>query len=447
MSLPESYYMEKRLPWTGRHWVILGMTLFVFLVLVPGVAVLLPIWDIDPVDDTGMWISPPPLPDEENAWPLLQEIYNGLDNQDRDFPYDWVHQPEEHQTEITAWLNRTQLMPRFSIVLQKPSCTLPYVMDPDGFGSAYEIGRFGFELFRFHLICQTEAPARYEAWQAALTFLKQCSRQSYGNPGFTQRLTFHQQLFEVLKSDPFIPSFSEEQLGVLLNLYAGLDNDLSDDLLWFHLQQYQQQSKLLHEQGVEGYWEETYGGLPKPPIANWWVFPFVYQPNRTQAWILEALQAELYRLAPDTFPFPAARTAREIKTEDMSHQGISVVLYAVNIHGLVLFSELAPYTHPNLIPQYDLNRRFAMLFLALLKYERATGALPANLSELLPDYLSEIPRDPYDGQPLRYQPDQRRFYSVGRDGIDQGGKDTGSSWNGDLLVEVPAPRFPKLGNP
>ncbi|MGB9877802.1 MAG: hypothetical protein ACPLPS_08555, partial [bacterium] len=59
--------------------------------------------------------------------------------------------------------------------------------------------------------------------------------------------------------------------------------------------------------------------------------------------------------------------------------------------------------------------------LALRAYKKDKGHLPDNLSELVPEYLPEIPIDPFDGKPLRYSKEKRIIYCVGKDLIDSGG--------------------------
>ena len=63
--------------------------------------------------------------------------------------------------------------------------------------------------------------------------------------------------------------------------------------------------------------------------------------------------------------------------------------------------------------------------MAIRLYEIDHGQRPAELAELVPDYLGEIPRDPMhlDGAAIRYQPGAEVpvLYSVGRNGIDDGG--------------------------
>jgi hypothetical protein len=62
---------------------------------------------------------------------------------------------------------------------------------------------------------------------------------------------------------------------------------------------------------------------------------------------------------------------------------------------------------------------------ALERYRLANGHFPETLNSLVPQYLKELPRDIMDGQPLRYRrTDDGQFvlYSVGSDGVDNGGQ-------------------------
>ena len=47
--------------------------------------------------------------------------------------------------------------------------------------------------------------------------------------------------------------------------------------------------------------------------------------------------------------------------------------------------------------------------------------LPESLSELVPEFLSQVPKDDFDGKPFRYLPDKKLIYSVGPDLKDDGG--------------------------
>lgn len=49
---------------------------------------------------------------------------------------------------------------------------------------------------------------------------------------------------------------------------------------------------------------------------------------------------------------------------------------------------------------------------ALRCYKSKTGELPDGLEALVPEYLREVPADPFDGKPLRYSRDKRLIYST-----------------------------------
>ena len=71
-----------------------------------------------------------------------------------------------------------------------------------------------------------------------------------------------------------------------------------------------------------------------------------------------------------------------------------------------------------------MQRELALTAIALRRYELRHGNLPSELAALIPEFLPSLPHDWMDGKPLRYrrQPDgQFLLYSVGEDGVDDGG--------------------------
>jgi len=73
------------------------------------------------------------------------------------------------------------------------------------------------------------------------------------------------------------------------------------------------------------------------------------------------------------------------------------------------------------------QREMALTAVALKRHQLRHGTHPEDLAELVPAFLSEVPMDWMDGQPLRYRRlEGQRFllYSVSDDGIDQGGDPT-----------------------
>ncbi len=88
-----------------------------------------------------------------------------------------------------------------------------------------------------------------------------------------------------------------------------------------------------------------------------------------------------------------------------------------------------------LLPAFDLavfkeatelaKVREAGVALAIECFRQQTGRLPENLNELVPQFLSDVPEDPFDGQSLRYHQLAHGYviYSVGRDGHDNNGRE------------------------
>jgi len=71
--------------------------------------------------------------------------------------------------------------------------------------------------------------------------------------------------------------------------------------------------------------------------------------------------------------------------------------------------------------------------IAIKAYKNDTGNYPASLNDLVPNYLASLPKDPFDGKPLKYSALKKIIYSVGPDGQDSGGS------SGDNLREMPDP--------
>ncbi len=85
---------------------------------------------------------------------------------------------------------------------------------------------------------------------------------------------------------------------------------------------------------------------------------------------------------------------------------------------------------PNLervIDQFDsalLESRVSRALIALRRYERTHAALPPDLETLIAaiEPLDAVPLDPYSGKALGYDPARRILWSVGDDGVDNGGE-------------------------
>jgi hypothetical protein len=82
--------------------------------------------------------------------------------------------------------------------------------------------------------------------------------------------------------------------------------------------------------------------------------------------------------------------------------------------------------------------------LAVRCYQSELGRMPPSLEQLVPKYLQQVPTDPFSGKAMIYHPQGTNWvlYSVGEDGVDDGGKRVGRSASGttttgDLFYDSP----------
>jgi hypothetical protein len=87
----------------------------------------------------------------------------------------------------------------------------------------------------------------------------------------------------------------------------------------------------------------------------------------------------------------------------------------------------------------DAAHQLSRLAIAMTGYRVKYGRYPAKLDDLVPEFLANIPGDPFDGQPLRMKRADKEvlLYSVGRDLKDDGGV----AWNaekqtGDIVFRL-----------
>jgi hypothetical protein len=87
----------------------------------------------------------------------------------------------------------------------------------------------------------------------------------------------------------------------------------------------------------------------------------------------------------------------------------------------------------------DATRGLVRLAVAATLYKAKHGKHPEKLAELVPEFIAEVPPDPYDGRPLRPRrgKDGLVLYSAGRDRDDDGGRPMDEEKHeGDLVFRL-----------
>ena len=159
-----------------------------------------------------------------------------------------------------------------------------------------------------------------------------------------------------------------------------------------------------------------------PNLAYWARIPYFFKLNMTKRILvpfyrnLIANADRVYAKANVDYP----GRPRDI-ANDLSRIAIWV---SPNVAGKKLFFLLAPTLDRVIAKKCLLQTTVAGLRLkiALRLYEQRHGQLPDDLNVLVPEYLKEIPLDPYDGKPFRYSKAEKRVWATGSDLVDNGGK-------------------------
>lgn len=163
---------------------------------------------------------------------------------------------------------------------------------------------------------------------------------------------------------------------------------------------------------------ELLEGIPQNVVAG---NIFYYQPNRTKL-----LFAQVYRNMisnADKKSYSLVTHAEKIPTD-------WTIVFENNAVGKIL-SNIVNVSFDSLYEkrfQENFSVKATQLQLALKAYKQANSNLPSSLAELSPNYISEIPQDPFDGKAIRYSAEKGIIWSVGKDLQDNNGGISEEDW-------------------
>ncbi|HLA85014.1 MAG TPA: hypothetical protein VJL29_09480 [Thermoguttaceae bacterium] len=170
-------------------------------------------------------------------------------------------------------------------------------------------------------------------------------------------------------------------------------------------------------QGKTPFGDGELKGLPATRVG------YVFQPNRTKQ-----IFADLFRNYLENVSLPPAQRKLLDVEEQLGIQKKSRITLMLSPNGVgkMLVALMAPATEAILEASSRVEgmRAANQLMVACRRYEKDHGELPPTLDALVPTYLDAVPRDPFDGKPMRYVRDRAVVYSVGTDLVDGGGKET-----------------------
>jgi len=419
--------MKNLTPRKALRWgCITGAGLLLFVVLLAGL-LLAPIWDIAPVDDSDMRFERVELLEDENAWPLFRKAHASLRlfKPESEIWSDWEKSPEEHADAIRRWFRE---FPEIHTLIREGldrgayrtpeirryADEVPWTLEDLELGRWYAIRSrtepdeflrrmWLKEHFHFAALCHSAGDTMIEAMSARGVL--QSATRSLLDDLYEDRFS-HESIRLLLEALPVFGLETERMIRSFQSEYLAATQALDVDLPKVGLY------GIHNEKKATAFWLML---LHRP---HSWTF----QPNRTKLLVLESLrdavavirgEAELHTLTNDIDPRRFLRDRSIRSYLRFSQNGVGKIFTQM----ILPASQGFITSHRNQQAQLHALR----IICALRLYHHQTGALPDTLEQLVPDFFDSVPLDPFDGQPFRYLPESARIYSVGQDGIDQGG--------------------------
>ena len=158
-------------------------------------------------------------------------------------------------------------------------------------------------------------------------------------------------------------------------------------------------------------------------------FSYFYKPNQTKRFFAEETRRQLEAVnkewcwTPEIGPLISYYGPKVIFTENL----IGKTLHDIVMVGFGAVLQRKCFE--------DFSVASTQLLMAIKAYQIENKKLPDSLEELSPEYILELPQDPFDKKIIRYSKQKKIIYSVGPNGKDEGGSE------GEKLEEIPEPTF------
>ena len=156
---------------------------------------------------------------------------------------------------------------------------------------------------------------------------------------------------------------------------------------------------------------------PKIPLIG----GYVYHPNESLRFLAEELRTELEGL--DTPWNQVAERDMYKRLEPWVHPSPVAYYLGTNFIGRRILMMLIPSSSSAVERMYVhlASRRATRLLIAVRLFELREGRVPDKLKALVPTYLSEVPVDPFSGTSFQYDSARKVLWSIGTDRVNQNG--------------------------
>lgn len=426
-------------------FIILGIililtALFSLFIFLPNILGILP-WDIPPIDDSDLRLEKITISQDENAFydlvKLNDSIYSLKDK--RDIILDHLTGKAWDKEFVEEILSKNkQALKYFTDAANKPKFQDPTLADPEKiyFDQKLPITAFWREISYFSAIKALylqKQGKNQEAIQEALNSIKVGQKIQESQPYLIEYLIamiIKKNGLEALQKIISSSNLSSEELKDLVQkLNKFQENKKGLIAVWkgeYHF--IKLRIDLISEKNPEEL--EYIVSMPEEDLEKA-KNNFYFQSNKTKFLFADYMRINIRNSSKlyneiENFeimePFPFSWTEKHFRKNL-----IGKILYHKNAFNMnVVFKKRC---------EEDLLVSATQILAALKAYKNDTKSLPASLNKLVPNYISTIAIDPFDGKPIRYSSTEKIIYSVGKNLIDSGGS-SGEDWQ-----KMPDPTF------
>lgn len=396
--------------------------------------------DIPPIDDSDLWLSKIEIPKEENAFYYFEKVGQKLYlPEEKADLFEEIVEGEKWDSEFAEELikNNEEAFAYFEKALELPYFQGPELQEPKNFGLETIV----------HSIVKLRNLARLNSLKA--NYLLRQSKEKEALDLIVKTIKMGQMIEDSPHplSIDYLVGMTIKNIG-LQSLRAMIPHlTLSPEILKNYVIELEQFKA--NEEGLIRAMKMEYigitntkskidaafvGGLSKEELEKLGLkktsfeinaaskLNYLYKPNQTQR-----MFTEYYR----NFINNANKDCSEIRLPEVQRltpDSKIKMLFTENVVGKILHDIIAGGYSNFLVRKCleDFSVIGTQTLMAIKAYQTKTGRIPISLTELVPEYLPEIPKDPFGGT-IKYSPEKKIIYSLGKDLKDSGGSE-GKNW-------------------
>jgi len=373
--------------------------------------------DIYPVDDSDLLLTKVEIPEEENAFLLLVRAGEKMEikYEERGNLFYEMAEGGSWDSEFARELieDNEEVFELFEQAIRLPYFQIPEFQDPGTIGPETPLPglRFFRDIARLNLVKANYLLLEGEEQEALDLVIK--------------TLKMGQMIEDMPRPAliTYLVGLAVKEIGLQGLQRMIPDLNLSAEVLKDYIIELDQFKE--NEQGLIRVWKMEYafitntmgnlniaeglfapdGGSSFSAAAN--KLNYFYKPNKTKKEFAEYFRNHIDNTEKDCYQMEL------VEPEILFRRHPIKILFTENALGELL-QEIMMVSFGGFFDQKcskDFSIMANQLLLALKAFQTENGNLPASLDELVPQYLSELPIDPFEGKPILYSLEEKMIYS------------------------------------